>query len=114
MHQPLGGAVLVRQAQAAAPRTIGGQGYGGDPAGGSWDPLKSHIHVTEPQRNSATLGSSRPRNTPEERWRIAFKKFDQDDSFIQKNGVSSFILIGLGLVFILGLVLYFIVDFILS
>ena len=80
MHQPLGGAVLVMQAQAAAPRTFGGQGYGGDPAGGSWDPLKSHIHVTEPQRNSATLGSSRPRNTPEERWRIAFKKFDQDDN----------------------------------
>jgi hypothetical protein len=42
------------------------------------------------------------------------KKFDQDDSFIQKNGVSSFILIGFGLVFILGLALYFIVDFILS
>ena len=42
------------------------------------------------------------------------KKFDDDDSFIQKNGVSSFILIGFILVFILGLVLYFIVDFILS
>ena len=42
------------------------------------------------------------------------KKFNQDDNFIQKNGISSFILIGFGLVFILGLVLYFIVDFILS
>ena len=42
------------------------------------------------------------------------KKFDQDDSFIQKNGVSSFILIGFGLVFILGLILYFLVGFILS
>ena len=41
-------------------------------------------------------------------------KFDEDDKFIQKNGVSSFILIGFGLVFMLGLVLYFIVDFILS
>ena len=42
------------------------------------------------------------------------KKFDDDDSFIQKNGVSSFILIGFGLVFILGLILYFIVGFVLS
>ena len=42
------------------------------------------------------------------------KKFDQDDNFIQENGVSSFILIGFVLVFILGLILYFIVDFILS
>jgi hypothetical protein len=42
------------------------------------------------------------------------KKFDHDDKFIQKNGVSSFILIGFILVFILGLILYFIVSFILS
>jgi hypothetical protein len=42
------------------------------------------------------------------------KKFDEDDNFIQKNGVSSFILIGFILVFILGLILYFIVGFILS
>ena len=41
------------------------------------------------------------------------KKFDHDDKFIQKNGVSSFILIGFVLVFILGLILYFIVSFIL-
>ena len=42
------------------------------------------------------------------------KKFDHDDKFIQKNGVSSFILIGFVLVFILGLILYLIVSFILS
>ena len=42
------------------------------------------------------------------------KKFDQDDNFIQKNGVSSFILIGFVLVFMLGLILYFIVGFVLS
>ena len=42
------------------------------------------------------------------------KKFNADDDYIQKNGGSSFILIGFGLVFILGLILYFIVDFILS
>jgi len=42
------------------------------------------------------------------------KKFDQDDNFIQKNGVSSFILIGFVLVFILGLILYFLVGFVLS
>ena len=42
------------------------------------------------------------------------KKFDEDDNFIQKNGVSSFILIGFILVFILGLILYFIVGFMLS
>jgi len=42
------------------------------------------------------------------------KKFDHDDKFIQKNGVSSFILIGFVLVFILGLILYFLVSFILS
>jgi len=42
------------------------------------------------------------------------KKFSEDDDYIQKNGVSSYILIGFALVFILGLVLYFIVDFILS
>ena len=41
-------------------------------------------------------------------------KFDKDDNFIQKNGVSSFILIGFVLVFILGLILYFIVGFVLS
>ena len=35
------------------------------------------------------------------------KKFDHDDKFIQKNGVSSFILIGFVLVFILGLILNF-------
>ena len=42
------------------------------------------------------------------------KKFSEDDDYIQKNGVSSYILIGFALVFVLGLVLYFIVDFILS
>ena len=42
------------------------------------------------------------------------KKFSKDDDYIQKNGVSSYILIGFALVFLLGLVLYFIVDFILS
>ena len=42
------------------------------------------------------------------------KKFSEDDNYIQKNGVSSYILIGFALVFLLGLVLYFIVDFILS
>ena len=42
------------------------------------------------------------------------KQFNQDDNFIQKNGVSSFILIGFVLVFILGLILYFIVGFVLS
>ncbi len=42
------------------------------------------------------------------------KKFSEDDDYIQKNGVSSYILIGFTLVFLLGLVLYFIVDFILS
>ena len=42
------------------------------------------------------------------------KKFSEDDNYIQKNGVSSYILIGFTLVFILGLILYFIVDFILS
>ena len=42
------------------------------------------------------------------------KKFNEDDDYIQKNGVSSFILIGFTLVFLLGLILYFIVDFILS
>ena len=42
------------------------------------------------------------------------KKFNEDDDFIQKNGVSSYILIGFTLVFLLGLILYFIVDFILS
>jgi hypothetical protein len=42
------------------------------------------------------------------------KKFSEDDDYIQKNGVSSYILIGFTLVFILGLILYFIVDFILS
>ena len=42
------------------------------------------------------------------------KKFSEDDDYIQKNGVSSYILIGFALVFLLGLVLYFIVDFILS
>jgi len=42
------------------------------------------------------------------------KKFNEDDDYIQKNGVSSYILIGFALVFLLGLVLYFIVDFILS
>jgi hypothetical protein len=41
------------------------------------------------------------------------KKFSEDDDYIQKNGVSSYILIGFALVFLLGLVLYFIVDFIL-
>jgi len=42
------------------------------------------------------------------------KKFSEDDDYIQKNGVSSYIFIGFTLVFILGLILYFIVDFILS
>jgi hypothetical protein len=42
------------------------------------------------------------------------KKFNEDNDYIQKNGVSSYILIGFTLVFILGLVLYFIVDFIIS
>jgi hypothetical protein len=42
------------------------------------------------------------------------KKFSEDDDYIQKNGVSSYILIGFTLVFILGLILYFIVDFVLS
>ena len=42
------------------------------------------------------------------------KKFNEDDDYIQKNGVSSYILIGFTLVFLLGLILYFIVDFILS
>ena len=42
------------------------------------------------------------------------KKFNEDNDYIQKNGVSSYILIGFTLVFLLGLILYFIVDFILS
>jgi len=42
------------------------------------------------------------------------KKFNEDDHYIQKNGVSSYILIGFILVFLLGLILYFIVDFILK
>ena len=42
------------------------------------------------------------------------KKFNEDDDFIQKNGVSSYILIGFTLVFLLGLILYFVVGFILS
>jgi hypothetical protein len=42
------------------------------------------------------------------------KKFNEDDDYIQKNGVSSYILIGFTLVFLLGLILYFIVGFILS
>ena len=42
------------------------------------------------------------------------KKFSEDDNYIQKNGVSSYILIGFTLVFLLGLILYFIVDLILS
>ena len=42
------------------------------------------------------------------------KKFNEDDDYIQKNGVSSYILIGFTLVFLLGLILYFVVDFILS
>jgi hypothetical protein len=42
------------------------------------------------------------------------KKFSEDDDYIQKNGISSYILIGFTLVFLLGLVLYLIVDFILS
>ena len=42
------------------------------------------------------------------------KKFNEDDNYIQKNGVSSYILIGFTLVFLLGLVLYFVVGFILS
>ena len=42
------------------------------------------------------------------------KKFDKDDDYIQKNGVSSFILVGFVLVFILGLILYFIVGLVLE
>ena len=42
------------------------------------------------------------------------KKFNEDDDFIKKNGVSSYIFVGFTLVFLLGLMLYFIVDFILS
>jgi len=42
------------------------------------------------------------------------KKFNEDDEYIQKNGVSSYILIGFTLVFLLGLILYFVVGFILS
>ena len=42
------------------------------------------------------------------------KKFNEDDDYIQKNGVSSYILIGFTLVFLLGLILYFLVGFILS
>ena len=42
------------------------------------------------------------------------KKFNEDDDYIQKNGVSSYILIGFILIFLLGLILYLIVDFILS
>tara|TARA_B110000483_G_scaffold18158_1_gene20042 strand:+ start:299 stop:496 length:198 start_codon:yes stop_codon:yes gene_type:complete len=42
------------------------------------------------------------------------KKFNEDDDYIQENGVSSYILIGFTLVFLLGLILYFIVDFILN
>jgi hypothetical protein len=42
------------------------------------------------------------------------KKFNEDDDYIQKNGVSSYILIGFTLVFLLGLILYFAVGFILS
>lgn len=42
------------------------------------------------------------------------KKFSEDDDYIQKNGVSSYILIGFTLVFLLGLILYFVVGFILS
>ena len=42
------------------------------------------------------------------------EKFDQDDDYIQKNGVSSFILVGFILVFILGLILYFIVGLVLE
>ena len=42
------------------------------------------------------------------------KKFNEDDDFIQKNGLSSYIFVGFTLVFLLGLMLYFIVDFILS
>ena len=42
------------------------------------------------------------------------KKLNEDDDFIQKNGVSSYILIGFTLVFLLGLILYFVVGFILS
>ena len=34
------------------------------------------------------------------------KKFSEDDDYIQKNGVSSYILIGFTLVFLLGLILY--------
>ena len=32
------------------------------------------------------------------------KKFNEDDDYIQKNGVSSYILIGFTLVFLLGLI----------
>ena len=42
------------------------------------------------------------------------KKFNEDDDYIQKNGVSSYILIGFTLVFLLGLILYLVVGFILS
>ena len=42
------------------------------------------------------------------------KKFNEDDDFIQENGLSSYIFVGFTLVFLLGLLLYFIVDFILS
>ncbi|MDA7834869.1 DUF2970 domain-containing protein [Methylophilaceae bacterium] len=42
------------------------------------------------------------------------KKFNEDDDYIQKNGVSSYILIGFTLVFLLGLILYSVVGFILS
>ena len=42
------------------------------------------------------------------------KKFNEDDDYIQKNGVSSYILIGFTLVFLLGLILYFVIGFILS
>jgi len=42
------------------------------------------------------------------------KKFNEDDDYIKKNGVSGYILIGFTLVFLLGLILYFIVGFILS
>jgi len=42
------------------------------------------------------------------------KKLNEDDDYIQKNGVSSYILIGFTLVFLLGLILYFVVGFILS
>jgi hypothetical protein len=42
------------------------------------------------------------------------KKCIEDDDYIKKNGVSSYILIGFTLVFLLGLLLYFVVGFILS